>query len=111
LFLGQSILELKAKEIEVIVQGDKFLVQPKKQKVSEYKAVKENKSLIVNYTSYQKVEEQDFPKSMKIEAKKNNALRTIEMNFRAVTINEKLSFPFVIPGERSKNSGAIRNGT
>jgi len=58
-------------------------------KVSEYKAVKENKSLIVNYTSYQKVEGQDFPKSMKIEAKKNNALRTIEMNFRAVTINEK----------------------
>jgi len=117
LFLGQSILDLKAKDLNTKIQGDKISIKPKNQdarfdlellinmlnaKVSEYKVQKSDKLLAVNYSGYQKIGGQDFPQIMKIEAKKPSKRRAVEMNFKSVTINEKLSFPYSIPEGYSK---------
>ena len=113
IFFGQSILDMKVKELDTKwVAPDRMSIKPKKQdprfdlellfymlsaKVSEYKVVKGDKSLSLNYTNYQKVMNQDFPEQINIIATQPNKTRNIKMTFKSVEINQKLSFPYHIP--------------
>jgi len=110
LFLGQSILDVNTKALDTKwVAPDRISVRSEKQdtrfdlellfyilsaKVSEYKVVKGDKSLLVSYSRYQKVGNQDFPEEVNVIA---NKIRSIKMTFKSVEINQKLSFPYQIP--------------
>lgn len=113
LFLGQSILDINSKEFESSgVVSNKVVLHSKNiknnwaikmlffvlnAKVSAYEISKNNKQLEVSYSSYQKVNGQDFPEFMQIQATNKNTTRLVKMNFRSVTIDEKLSFPYTVP--------------
>lgn len=112
LFLGQNIIDLSSKEIKSKQLGSEIsLYTPKGKraytievlfailnaKVSAYEIEKGNKKISVKYAAYQKVNNQDFPLFMKIDSKNATTERSVEMNFRSVTIDEKLSFPYEIP--------------
>jgi len=118
LFLGQSILDLNPKDLNTKWDNTNTIrIHPKKQdkrfdlellfyvlnaKVSQYKALKGEKSLVINYSSYQKVAGQDFPNTMRLETKQKGKTRTVDMSFRSVVVDEKLSFPYSIPKGYSK---------
>ena len=112
LFLGQSIIELREKNLKAKVLDNQIALKSLKEnsnynleilfyilnaKVSAYKASKNNQSLSVAYKAYQKVNNQDFPEFMQIKYGKAKVLRSVEMNFRSVTIDEELSFPYTVP--------------
>ncbi len=113
LFLGQSILALKAKDVQTTWQPPNIMsVKPQKKianfdlellfyllnaKVFKYEINKQGEYLNVGYLKYQKIENQDFPETMKIEIKKAKTNRTIGMIFKGVELDKKISFPYTIP--------------
>ncbi len=57
----------------------------------------ENRNLTINYQSYQKVGNQDFPKEIYIEALQEQKRTTITIEYKTVDYNARVSFPFKIP--------------
>ena len=53
--------------------------------------------LSVSYPNYTKVEGEQFPKKINIRATDNRNLTTINIEYRSIEFNEKLTFPFSIP--------------
>lgn len=113
LFLGQNILELSAKEYdnsELInnkiqlssnnIQNNlalKVLFYVMNAKIAAYEIVKNEDKLDIEYLNYQKIESQNFPELMQIKVKTKGRVKSLEMNFKSVVIDEKLSFPYTIP--------------
>lgn len=114
IFLGQSVIDLHPKNLNAKWEPQTHTVRlvPKKQnsqfnlelllntltnKIASYKAQKNDKLLAINYVNYQKIFSQDFPEIMQIEFNQKEQNRAIKMNFRSVTINEDISFPYTIP--------------
>ncbi len=76
-----------------------FLIHPDSFKIAaqQLKQSIENRNLRIDYRSYQKIGNQDFPKEINIEAMQGNAKTTIGIEYRAVDYNARVSFPFRIP--------------
>ena len=53
--------------------------------------------LQVDYSSYQEVDKEILPKNIKIIAVEDADQVIIRMEFKSVSLNEKLRFPFKIP--------------
>ncbi len=53
--------------------------------------------LTINYPTYQEITGQAFPKNIEIKAEENNKTTNIQVEYRKVTFNEKVRFPFKIP--------------
>ena len=53
--------------------------------------------LQVDYKSYQEVDKQIFPKDIRIIAVEESEEVAITMEFKSVTLNEEVRFPFKIP--------------
>jgi len=53
--------------------------------------------LEIDYKSYQEVSKQILPENLKIIAVEDTDEVTIEMEYKSVTLNEDLRFPFSIP--------------
>lgn len=119
IFLGQSIINLNPKNLNAKWESQTHTMHmiPKKQdpqfnlelilntlnsKISAYKAQKNDQLLAINYVTYQKVISQDFPETMHIELNQKERSRSVKMNFRSITINENISFPYTIPKEYTK---------
>ena len=58
---------------------------------------KEKKGIAIDYQSYQKIGGQDFPKEIRIEALQEEEKTILEIDYKAVDYNARVSFPFKIP--------------
>lgn len=114
LLLGEALLSLNAASYEVSVYEDSYKLQPKKQlelfdvlflldpirfkiKSQQISQAKASRHLQIDYLTYQEVEKQIIPELIKISAVEAKAETIIELEFKVVTLNENLSFPYNIP--------------
>jgi len=114
LLLGEAIFNLKDDTYKISTKENSYVLQPKEQQsVLElffllnpghfkmdsqqlYQPLK-RRILEIDYNSYQKVNKQIFPENVKIIAVEDTEEVSIEMEYRSVTLNEELRFPFKIP--------------
>ncbi|WP_108869500.1 DUF4292 domain-containing protein [Aquimarina aquimarini] len=114
MLLGQALFNLRQDKYKSTIEGKVyqlrpktelalferlFLVHPNSFKIfsQQLKQPIENRDLKINYQSYQKIGNQDFPKEIYIEAIQDKEKTTIEIDYKAVDYNAKVSFPFKIP--------------
>ncbi len=114
LLIGESIFELNANNYDVSVNENVYVVQPKKQrelfeifflldpvhfkvKSQQISQPKEARHLQIDYKSYQVVDNQRLPEQIKIIAVEATKETNIELEFKNVTLNENLNFPYKIP--------------
>ncbi len=114
LLLGEALYGLKNEPITVSVNEKEYVVQPKKQnplfelfylinpshfKISsqQLSQPQEQRHLQIDYLSYQEVEKEILPKQIKVIAVEGVEEMILEMEFKAVSLNEGLRFPFKIP--------------
>jgi len=57
----------------------------------------ENRSLDVNYQSFQAIDAQLFPKSITIKVLENQKETSLKLNLKSVILNQPLRFPFKMP--------------
>ena len=57
----------------------------------------ENRSLDVNYQSFQAIDAQLFPKSITIKVIENQKYTSLKLNLKSVILNQPLRFPFKMP--------------
>lgn len=114
LLLAQALFDLRQDKYKTSISEKTFKLTPKKQlalferlfmihpqnfKVTSQQLMQseKNRKLTVNYTSFQKVGNQDFPKEIYIEALQETKKTILEINYKTVDYNAKVSFPFTIP--------------
>lgn len=114
LLLGQALFNLRDDKYKTSVIDQKYQLRPKKELElferlflihpgsfkmfsQQLKQPLENRLLTVDYTSYQKVGNQEFPKEIFIEALQEKQRTTINIEYKAVDYNARVSFPFKIP--------------
>ncbi|WP_420571322.1 DUF4292 domain-containing protein [Kordia sp.] len=73
---------------------DAFHFKVKKQRLEQSA---EQRLLTIDYPEYQKITGQAFPKNVEIKAEELNKTTTIQVEYRKITFNEKVRFPFKIP--------------
>jgi len=114
LLIGETLLDLKNKKYKSIVDGTTYLLTPKKQEAlfdmlfwinasnfkvhkQEIRQVAAQKKLTIVYADYQKIKEIVFPRYINITAIENSKRTFIDLEYRSVEFDKKLSFPFKIP--------------
>lgn len=114
LLLGEPIFNLDANTYDASTNEDAYILQPKQQqalfeifflidpthfkvKSQQISQPKEFRHLQIDYLKYQDVEKQLLPELVKVIAVEANKETIIELEFKAVTLNEDLSFPYKIP--------------
>ena len=114
ILLGQAIYNLKEAPHTVSVNNNSYALQPKDQsallelfylinpshfKMDSLQLFQQLKRRIlqVDYKSYQEVEQQVFPKNIRIIAVEDTDEVAIAMEFKSVSLNEEVRFPFKIP--------------
>ena len=114
ILLGQAIYNLKDEAYQVAVNGKSYALQPEDQKallelfylinpshfkmdsLQMYQQLK-RRMLQVDYSSYQEVKKQILPQNIRIIATEDADQVAITMEFKSVSINEEVRFPFKIP--------------
>lgn len=76
-----------------------FLLDPVSFKATAQQLVQEGqgRSLTVTYPAYQRIDDQEFPKEIKVIANEGSNNTQLEMEFRSVSFDVPVSFPFSIP--------------
>lgn len=114
LLVGQTILSLKDKKQTSIVDGESYLLEPKSQEAlfdilfwlnpinfkvnkQEVRQVDAQKRLTVVYAEYQTVHGEVFPKMINITAIDKTERTFLDLEYRTVEFDKKVSFPFNIP--------------
>ncbi|APY09653.1 deoxyuridine 5'-triphosphate nucleotidohydrolase [Winogradskyella sp. J14-2] len=114
ILLGQAIFDLKSEPHKVSVNENSYALQPKDQnallelfylinpshfKMDSLQLFQQLKKRIlqVDYKSYQEVKNQILPKDIRIIAVEDSDQVTITMEFKSLTLNEDVRFPFKIP--------------
>ena len=114
LLLGEAIFNLKEDNYKISTQENSYVLQPKEQQSvlelffllnpghfkmdsQQLYQISKRRILEIDYKSYQKVNKQIFPENVKIIAVEDTEEVTIEMEYRSVSLNEDLRFPFKIP--------------
>ncbi len=114
LLIGQTILDLKQKKYTSSLDENTYLLKPKKQEKlfdilfwlnplnfkvhkQEVRQPLEQKRLSIQYPIYQKIKDEVFPKTIKIAAVDKANSTFIDLEYRSVEFDKKLSFPFKIP--------------
>ncbi len=114
LLLGEPIFDLNTNTYELSVTDEAYVLQPKKQlelfeifflldpvrfkvKSQQISQAKELRHLQIDYLTYQEVEKQTIPENIKIIAVEATNQTVIDLEFKSVTLNEDLSFPYKIP--------------
>jgi outer membrane biogenesis lipoprotein LolB len=114
ILLGQAIYSLKDEPHKVEVNGSSYALQPKDQKallelfylinpshfkmdsLQMYQQLKK-RMLQVDYASYQEVKNQILPQNIRIVAIEDRDEVAISMEFKSVSLNSEVRFPFKIP--------------
>ncbi len=114
LLFGETIFDLKDDAYKSSVDKDVYVLQPKKQrdlfeifflldpshfkvKSQQISQPKEFRHLQIDYLTYQEVKSQTLPRHIKINAVETNKETIIKLEFKNVSLNEELRFPFKIP--------------
>ncbi|WP_439152111.1 DUF4292 domain-containing protein [Winogradskyella sp.] len=114
ILLGQAIYNLKEEPHNVSVNNNSYALQPKDQNVllelfylvnpSHFKMDSlqlfqqlKKRMLQVDYASYQEVKKQILPQNIRIVAVEESDEVAITMEFKSVSLNEEVRFPFRIP--------------
>jgi len=114
MLLGEALFNLTSNNYKADVHEKSYLLQPKKQSElleillllnpSHYKMDSQQISqtlkqrmLQIDYKDYQEVDKQVLPKSVNIIAVEGNFETQINMEFRSVSLDSDLRFPFRIP--------------
>ncbi|WP_299121133.1 DUF4292 domain-containing protein [uncultured Winogradskyella sp.] len=114
ILLGQAIYNLKDEPHQVSVSGNSYALSPKDQnalidlfylinpshfkmdRLELYQQLK-RRMLQVDYSSYQEVEKQILPKNIRIVAVEDADEVAVTMEFKSVSLNNEVRFPFNIP--------------
>lgn len=114
ILLGQAIYNLKNEPHQVSVNENSYALQPKDQRallelfylinpahfkmdsLQLYQQL-QKRMLQVDYSSYQKIKNQILPQNIRIIATEDADQVAITMEFKSVSINEEVRFPFKIP--------------
>lgn len=114
LLLGQSIFELSASAYKSGVHDKSYMLSPKDQDAifevflllnpSHFKMDSqqiyqqtEKRFLQVDYASYQEVDKQVIPENVQIAAVEDGEQVSIALEYKSVSLNNELRFPFKIP--------------
>ena len=119
LLLGEALFNLKDESYKLSVHQNEYALQPKKQRElfelfyilnpSHYKItsqqlsqIQELRHLQIDYKSYQEVDNQKIPELIKVLAVEANDETSIRLEFKSVSLNTELRFPFNIPSSFKK---------
>ncbi|PIE49231.1 MAG: deoxyuridine 5'-triphosphate nucleotidohydrolase [Flavobacteriales bacterium] len=114
LLVGEALYDLKKEKFDIQTVNKNYLLTPvnphplyailfyinpvnfkvNSQQITE-KA--DRKSLVINYNDYQSIDNQIFPKIIAIIANDNKYVTKIDVDYKSVEFDKKLSFPFKIP--------------
>jgi|TARA_B110000305_G_C19452973_1_gene649143 hypothetical protein len=114
LLLGQSIQNLKVEKFNSEIMNNSYRLAPKKQKElfdvlfwidptffkmnkQEVRQPAEQKKMMINYVGYREIDKEVFPKEIQITAIEKADRIFLNLEYRAVEFDRKLSFPFTIP--------------
>jgi hypothetical protein len=114
LLLGEALFNLKDNAYNVSVDDKSYILQPKNQqdlfelfflinpshfKISsqQISQPQEQRHLQIDYLTYQEVDKQILPQEIKVIAVEATEEMILEMEFKGVSLNEDLRFPFKIP--------------
>lgn len=114
ILLGQVIYDVKAEPHQVAVNGNSYALSPKDQNAllelfylinpSHFKMDSlqlhqqlKKRMLQVDYSTYQKVDKQTLPQNIRIIAVDDADQVAIAMEFKSVSLNDAVRFPFNIP--------------
>lgn len=114
ILLGQAIFNLQDQPHKVEVNESSYALQPKNQNAllelfylinpSHFKMDSlqlfqqlEKRILQVDYTSYQNIDNEVLPQSISIIAVEDTEQVKVELEFKSITLNQELRFPFKIP--------------
>lgn len=114
ILLGQAIYSLKSEPYKSEIFEKSYVLKPKDQNalmelfylinpahfkldsLQLYQQLK-NRMLQVDYTSYQQIKKQTLPDRIRVIAFEENEEVSIDMEFKSITLNEEVRFPFNIP--------------
>ena len=114
ILLGQAVLNLKKGKYNSTISENSYQLSPRKENElfgilffmnpenfelnkQEIRNQEKQQLLSVSYPKYNKVKGEQFPKNINIRATDNKNLTTINIEYRSVEFNKKLTFPFSIP--------------
>jgi len=114
LLLGDPLYNLNDNDFSISTHQKSYLLQPKQQpeafeifyllNPSHFKLdsqqlaqPKEARLLQIDYLAYQNVEKEIFPQQIKINALDVDEETIIELDFKSISLNKDLRFPFKIP--------------
>ncbi|PHS52789.1 MAG: deoxyuridine 5'-triphosphate nucleotidohydrolase [Lutibacter sp.] len=114
ILLGQAVLNLKKGRYNSKIENNLYELSPKKENElfgilfflnpenfklnkQEIRHPEKKQLLAVSYPKYNKILGEQFPKKINIRAIDNKNITTINIEYRSVEFNRKLSFPFSIP--------------
>jgi len=114
LLFGEVLYNLKAGDYMSAVDEESYIVQPKEQqalfeiffllyptnfkvKSQQISQPQEFRHLQIDYLSYQEVDKQIVPERIKVIAVEANEETIISLEYKSVTLNDELRFPFKIP--------------
>ena len=114
LLLGELLYNLNNESYKASVLDSSYVLQPKKQrdlfeiffildpsifkvKSQQISQPKEYRHLQIDYLSHQKIDKQTLPERIRVVAVEANDEVSIDLEFKNVSLNEDLRFPFKIP--------------
>lgn len=113
LLLGKSFEELNKEQFVVNIVSNLYQISPAKtlaENVSTYYLTSDfllakqqfeqrikNRTFETNYSNYNEYQTVKLPTAINILAKNEKATTTIDINYKTVTVNEELSFPYSVP--------------
>lgn len=114
LLLGETLFGLNDDDYSASVMDDLYVLQPKNQqqifeifyiispshfkvKSQQISQPQSNRILQIDYLNYQNVHKQVFPENIKIIAVEAEEEMIAKLEFKSVSLNEDLNFPFNIP--------------
>lgn len=114
IFLGEPIFNLREDTYVTVPNEASYVLQPKDQRAlfelfflinpgyfkldsQQLYQPKEKRMLQIDYKKYQGVSKQIFPENIRIIAIENNDEIIIDLDFKAISLNGEVRFPFNIP--------------
>ena len=114
LLLGQALTDLKGRHLDAEITDGSYKLVPEDQEElfdilfwinpgnfkmnkQEIRQAKSQKKLSVNYADYQVISKVVFPKKINIVAVDKPNIVLLDLEYRSVVFNQRVSFPFSIP--------------
>lgn len=114
LLIGEALFNLKEEPYKVSIHEKAYALQPKNQlelfeifyllnpshfkiKSQQISQPNEFRHLQIDYLAHQEVDKQVLPERIKVIAVEANDEMVMDLEFKGVSLNEKLRFPFKIP--------------